>query len=390
MSKKKTHEEFLKDLWDKNEHYRNGEFKVKGKYERSYSKILVEDKFGECMIAPSELLVKGSKPTIRSAINKTQYWKNMCLERFGEEGNDDLSQVEYTSSRTKVKIIDEFGEYWIAPNSYYQNKRSKTSGHVKTASKRRSNQEEVFYKIRKLHPDLEILPDQVYVNMNRNILVRDKYGVCKATPANLTLNNSVSISSAIDKTSYFINQSKEKHGCKYDYSLVEYKNNRTKVKIISKHGVFKQTPNSHLSGSGCPEEKKEILAAWQRKNGVGWNYKSWIKAGNRSKYFDSFKVYFIECTCEQTGEHFYKIGKTFTKVFGNAGQARFPENPTKGFPYKAKLLHTIEYEDGRKVCDLEQEYQKLNKEHQYIPNKKFNGMHECFSKIEYEKIIKTR
>jgi Zn finger protein HypA/HybF involved in hydrogenase expression/very-short-patch-repair endonuclease len=51
----------------------------------------------------------------------------------------------------------------------------------------------------------------------------------------------------------FIEKSKEKHNNRYDYSLVEYKNNKTKVKIIcSKHGVFEQTPNNHLNGNGCP------------------------------------------------------------------------------------------------------------------------------------------
>lgn len=38
------------------------------------------------------------------------------------------------------------------------------------------------------------------------------------------------------------------HNNKYDYSLVNYKNNYTKIKIICKdHGEFEQTPNSHIS-----------------------------------------------------------------------------------------------------------------------------------------------
>ena len=52
----------------------------------------------------------------------------------------------------------------------------------------------------------------------------------------------------------FITNAKEIHGKKYDYSLVEYKNTRTKVKIIcSTHGVFEQTPDAHLrQKQGCP------------------------------------------------------------------------------------------------------------------------------------------
>lgn len=46
---------------------------------------------------------------------------------------------------------------------------------------------------------------------------------------------------------------KEKHGDRYDYSLVEYKNSMTKVAIICpKHGVFYQIPVSHgFLGKGC-------------------------------------------------------------------------------------------------------------------------------------------
>jgi hypothetical protein len=50
----------------------------------------------------------------------------------------------------------------------------------------------------------------------------------------------------------FIEKAKLKHGNKYDYSLVEYVNSATKVKITcSIHGVFEQKPSYHLGGSGC-------------------------------------------------------------------------------------------------------------------------------------------
>ena len=50
----------------------------------------------------------------------------------------------------------------------------------------------------------------------------------------------------------FIKKANNIHGSRYDYSLVEYKDSKTKVKIICKHhGVFEQTPHNHLRGSGC-------------------------------------------------------------------------------------------------------------------------------------------
>jgi len=50
---------------------------------------------------------------------------------------------------------------------------------------------------------------------------------------------------------YFINKSKNFHIDKYDYSLVEYVDQTTKVKIICPiHGIFEQTPKQHYK-HGC-------------------------------------------------------------------------------------------------------------------------------------------
>lgn len=54
-------------------------------------------------------------------------------------------------------------------------------------------------------------------------------------------------------TKQFIEESKEVHGDKYNYSLVDYINTTIKIKIICKeHGVFDQHPNTHKMGGGCP------------------------------------------------------------------------------------------------------------------------------------------
>lgn len=53
-------------------------------------------------------------------------------------------------------------------------------------------------------------------------------------------------------TEEFIEKSKAIHDNKYDYSLVDYINSRTKIKIICpKHGEFEQKSNNHLNGGGC-------------------------------------------------------------------------------------------------------------------------------------------
>ncbi|MBR6515281.1 MAG: hypothetical protein IKT40_00350, partial [Bacilli bacterium] len=50
----------------------------------------------------------------------------------------------------------------------------------------------------------------------------------------------------------FIERAINIHGDKYDYSKVEYINNKIPIKIICKiHGEFEQRPDKHLMGQGC-------------------------------------------------------------------------------------------------------------------------------------------
>lgn len=83
-------------------------------------------------------------------------------------------------------------------------------------------------------------------------------------------------------TEEFIKKSKQIHGNKYDYSKVEYTNNKTKVCIICPtHGEFYQKPNVHLMNHGCPkcaiENRKKIqkinIEDFVKRANVIHNYK---------------------------------------------------------------------------------------------------------------------
>jgi len=55
------------------------------------------------------------------------------------------------------------------------------------------------------------------------------------------------------KRNEYIDKAMQIHGNRYDYSKVDYKNTRVKIIIIcSKHGEFLQRPDIHLSKHGCP------------------------------------------------------------------------------------------------------------------------------------------
>lgn len=76
----------------------------------------------------------------------------------------------------------------------------------------------------------------------------------------------------------FIVKAKRRYGKKYSYSLVNYINRSTKIKIICvKHGVFETTPTNHLNGFICSvciyETKKEVQfkkeVKYKCKNSIG-------------------------------------------------------------------------------------------------------------------------
>lgn len=92
----------------------------------------------------------------------------------------------------------------------------------------------------------------------------------------------------------FIEKSRTKHGSKYDYSKVAYKNNSTKVVITCPfHGDFPQVPKSHLKGAGCSLcgdkssasirkfKLEDILIAFRNKHGDIYDY-SYVEYANDS------------------------------------------------------------------------------------------------------------
>ncbi len=96
-TRKKTNEEFIEEM-----RIIQPELKVIGEYDGNKKKILVSNKYGECLVLPTNLL-KGRKLSIISAVNKTEYWINQAIEVH--EDRYDYSLVEYTSCYENAKII---------------------------------------------------------------------------------------------------------------------------------------------------------------------------------------------------------------------------------------------------------------------------------------------
>jgi hypothetical protein len=136
--------------------------------------------------------------------------------------------------------------------------------------------EEFIQRAKKIHGDKYDYSLVEYKNMNSKvILICDKHGEFPIFP-----NNHIHKKCGCDKcrdtykstTKKFIEKARKIHGNKYDYSLVNYKNNRFVVEIICPvHGSFELTPNKHLDRiDGCPKcnrtSKGENIIKWWLDN----------------------------------------------------------------------------------------------------------------------------
>ena len=116
---------------------------------------------------------------------------------------------------------------------------------------------EFIAKAKLMHGDTYDYSKTNYVNQKTDvIIICKKHGEFKQRPNNHYVGAGCPYCSGNAKSNdmQFVDKAKAIHGDTYDYSEVEYKNNRTHVVIIcKKHGRFLQTPWKHLSGQGCPK-----------------------------------------------------------------------------------------------------------------------------------------
>ena len=181
------------------------------------------------------------------------------------------SKVTYVNNRTKITITCSIhGDFKQTPNNHLNGKGCPVcSGNVKLTTS------EFISKANKIHNDKYNYSKVRYVNNKTKIIVTcHKHGDFKQTPNNHLRGMGCPVCSGNVKltTSEFISKANKTHNNKYYYSKTKYINNATKVIITcSEHGDFKQTPNAHLNGKGCPvckasHAEREIIKILEKKN----------------------------------------------------------------------------------------------------------------------------
>ena len=199
-------------------------------------------------------------------------------------------------------------------------------------------------------------------------------------------------------------KAKKVHSNKYDYSKVNYVNNKTKVCIICpKHGEFWQIPTNHLQGKGCLKCGREISSLKQSLSKDEF-VKRAIKI--HQNYYDYSKVDYKNCEtkvmliCPKHREFFISPIKHL-KGQGcfYCGREKTINNKlsnTNAFISKAKQIHNNFY-DYRNVNYIKSSLKvkiicPIHGEFEQTPNKHLNGhgCPECGKKytIEENKLFK--
>ena len=160
--------------------------------------------------------------------------------------------------------------------------------------------------------------------------------------------------------SEFKDKANKIHGFKYDYSFTNYTGNKDKVTInCYEHGLFKQTPDSHLAGRGCAK------CAIAEKGWTRTHFKDKCIKNNNGLGI----LYILECFNDK--ERFFKIGITSRSI-----KQRYSSKVQ--MPYAYSIVKEI-IGDPEFIYDLETKLHKEHKQYKYIPSIPFaGGSSECF------------
>lgn len=174
----------------------------------------------------------------------------------------DYSKVNYTNAKTKVCIIcPEHGEFWQLPYNHLQGK-----GCLKCGGRQKITTQVFIERAKKINGGKYDYSKINYINNKTPVcIICPKHGeFWQEANSHLQGHGCPKCSNNKKSTNKeFIERAKKVHGNIYDYSKVEYVNEKVNVCIICpKHGEFWQRPDHHLDGTICPKCKTEKLSKY--------------------------------------------------------------------------------------------------------------------------------
>lgn len=180
----------------------------------------------------------------------------------------DYSRTDYVNNRTKVCIIcPKHGEFWQKPHDHLDYCGCPICAMKNRKEKLKKSLINFIEKAIEIHGNKYDYSKTEYINANTKItIICPIHGEFKQNARNHLQGQGCPLCGDMRKGDYqrgdtekFIEDARKVHGDKYDYSKVEYYNNRQKVCIICpEHGEFWQKPLDHIHAHGCPECGKTL------------------------------------------------------------------------------------------------------------------------------------
>jgi len=289
INDKKTHEFIIKAIKRHGDKYDYSMVK----YINAKSKIeIICHEHGLFYQQPSNHLSGQGCPKCSGKNKTTDEFINEAKKIHGN--NYDYTDVKYKRCDKNITIkCLKHGKFEQRPSNHLNGKGCPKCGDLVTANKKRKTTDEFISQAIEKHNDKYDYTAVNYEDSNIKIFIKcPNHGLFQQTPAHhlngqgcpycAILDNANKKRKHIDK---FISQANEIHNNKYNYTAVNYKSMNIKVSIICpKHGEFKQTAGSHLSGNGCPncgilartnKQKKttdEFISQAKKKHGDKYNY----------------------------------------------------------------------------------------------------------------------
>ena len=253
------------------------------------------------------------KSTTEEFIKKT---KKIHNDRY------DYSLVKYINAHTKVKIIcSTHGIFEQEPQNHLKGQNCPICyGNKKITNEQFIRESSIVHNNKY---DYSLVN---YINANSVVkIICKEHGIFEQKPDNhlrkkqiCPICNHKNNGDRCRKTNEeFIDVAIKNHGYKYDYSLIDYKNAYTKVKIVChKHGVFYQSPKHHLYGSGCPkcnQSKGEItIEKYLIKNNIKYTeQKTFDDCKYKKLLLFDFYLYQYNICIEFDGEQHFNPRKHF-------------------------------------------------------------------------------
>lgn len=211
----------------------------------------------------------------------------------------DYSQVEYENIKSKVKIIY---KDWI----FEQKAEDHLLGKL---CELRWDTNRLIFESRKMHGDKYDYTKTIFKNMNTDIiLIKDNIEYSQK-PCKHLLGRCPEKGKKLRTTEEFIDESRKIWGYKYDYSLVNYKGSHIDILIKYNNRVYKQKPAVHLSGYNCENEyiknTKDFIKKAIEKHGIKYDYSLVDYKGIEKKV----KILYNDVLYEQkAGTHLYSNG----------------------------------------------------------------------------------